>query len=99
MSPRPAMDLSEYVSGGYFITLPARRAEHMDAALLPDTILTASGCIVDLVPDTWSIVGGVATRLKLRLDEALWRAQQRELHSEKAHGRRRCSSGWLHSLE
>ena len=48
-------DLSEYVCGGYFIAMPAKRPLRMEGNLLPEMILTASDCIVDLAPSTWSI--------------------------------------------
>ncbi len=55
MSVGVGADLGEYVCGGYFIVLPAKRAPSMNADLLPSTIVTTTDCIVDLVPNTWSI--------------------------------------------
>jgi hypothetical protein len=46
------MDL---VSGGYFVARRTRRTSHMNPALLPERILTASACLVGLVPDTWAL--------------------------------------------
>src|SRR5687768_13821191 len=51
----PTMGPMELVSGGYFAARPARRTAHMDAALLPERILTASPCLVGLAPDTWAL--------------------------------------------
>ena len=48
-------DLNAYVSGGYFLGRPMARAAFMNPELLPDAILTASHCLVDFVPDAWSI--------------------------------------------
>lgn len=47
--------VGDFVSGGYFIVKPAPRAPCMDADLLADVIVTATDCIVDLVPESWSI--------------------------------------------
>lgn len=44
-----------FVSGGYFLAIPAPPSEFMNADLLPDKFLTASGCLVALAPDTWGI--------------------------------------------
>ncbi len=44
-----------HISGGYFLARPAKRSVHMNAGLLPETLFTATDCIVDLVPNTWSI--------------------------------------------
>ncbi len=62
-------DVTEYVSGGYFIVLPAKRAPCMNATLLPTSIVTASDCIVDHAPNTWSIAWVGHTEAS-RLDEA-----------------------------
>lgn len=43
------------MGGGYFIARPARRSAYMNAELLPDTIVSATDCLVDLVPNIWSI--------------------------------------------
>ena len=44
-----------FISGGYFLALPALRSGSMNAELLPDAILTASGCLANFAPDTWGI--------------------------------------------
>lgn len=49
------LDLSDHVSGGYFIARPAKRADWMNPGLLPETILTATDCIVEFAPGPWSI--------------------------------------------
>jgi hypothetical protein len=46
------MDL---LSGGYFVGRRVRRGATMNAALLPERILTASSCLIGLVPDTWAL--------------------------------------------
>jgi hypothetical protein len=48
------MDVMSFVSGGYFVARPTRRPPHISAELLPERILTASDCIVDLAPNTWA---------------------------------------------
>jgi hypothetical protein len=52
-APKPAAH--SFISGGYFLAIPAPRSEPMNGALLPDRILTASDCLVDLAPNTWGI--------------------------------------------
>jgi hypothetical protein len=57
-SPVPAqagIPESEYVSGGYYVARLSRRAEYTSPELIPDRILSASGCICDFFPDTWAI--------------------------------------------
>ncbi|WP_416826182.1 hypothetical protein [Ectobacillus polymachus] len=46
-----------YISGGYYIISPAKRSEHMDKDVLPDTIFSASECICDLQPQVEIIWG------------------------------------------
>lgn len=50
----PVFGSHEYVSGGYFIARPGKRPERKNE-LLPEWILTASHCLVDLVLDTWAV--------------------------------------------
>ena len=49
------IDLKDFVSGGYYLIKPANRAECMSASLLPSRILSASSCIVDMIPDSWAV--------------------------------------------
>ena len=56
MSTTPKAAVQPFLSGGYFLAVPAARSESMNPELLPDRILTASHCLVDLAPDTWGIV-------------------------------------------
>lgn len=44
-----------YISGGYMILLPAQREEWMDQELLPRTLISASGCICETIPDVWAL--------------------------------------------
>src|SRR4029079_6581908 len=46
--------ISQYISGGYFVAKYAKRAECMSADLLPDRILSASSCIAD-IPEAWAV--------------------------------------------
>src|SRR5690349_14447562 len=48
-------DLSEYVSGGYFVALATERPSYMNADLLPPRIVSASQCICRFFPDSWAI--------------------------------------------
>lgn len=48
----------DFVSGGYLIARPAARTPYMDAALVPERVLTASNCIVSFVPDSWAFDWG-----------------------------------------
>ena len=47
--------MREEVSGGYLIVKPAAREPWMSAALVPEHVVSASGCIVAPVPDTWAL--------------------------------------------
>ncbi|MEW6354769.1 MAG: hypothetical protein AB1696_00445 [Planctomycetota bacterium] len=49
--------MKDYVAGGYFIANYLDRPECMPSELLPDRILSASDCIVDIVPDAWAYRG------------------------------------------
>jgi hypothetical protein len=55
MSTASRATAQSFVSGGYFLAMPAPRSGFMNAGLLPDTILTASDCLVDFAPNTWGI--------------------------------------------
>ncbi|MEZ4224730.1 MAG: hypothetical protein R3B13_27510 [Polyangiaceae bacterium] len=65
-----ATGTGDHVSGGYFLARPARRSAHMTGGLLPEILVTASDCIVDLVPNTWSIEWTQETRTA-RQEEAV----------------------------
>jgi len=45
----------EYVSAGYYLAKPSPRAEYMSSELIPEQILSASGCICEFFPDYWAI--------------------------------------------
>ncbi|HSB13750.1 MAG TPA: hypothetical protein VLE22_04780 [Bryobacteraceae bacterium] len=47
--------VSEYVSGGYYVTRLSRHAEYMSPELIPDKVISASGCICEFFPDDWAI--------------------------------------------
>lgn len=54
--PHDAHDLAlEYVSGGFYVARLASRAEYMSPDLIPDRVVSASGCISQFFPDVWSI--------------------------------------------
>ena len=44
-----------YLSGGYYLALRSERGQYMSPELIPDRILSASGCICDSFPDDWAI--------------------------------------------
>jgi hypothetical protein len=39
-----------YILGGYFLVIPATRADYMDQVLLPETIISVSECICGVLP-------------------------------------------------
>jgi hypothetical protein len=45
----------EYLSAGYYLARPSRRAEYMSPELIPEQVLSASGCICEFFPDDWAI--------------------------------------------
>jgi hypothetical protein len=47
--------LTEFVSAGFLITREVPRPSYVSAELLPDRIISASGCIAHFIPDTWCI--------------------------------------------
>lgn len=47
--------LSEFISAGFIITRPVPRPSYVSADLLPEQIISASGCIATFIPDTWCI--------------------------------------------
>jgi hypothetical protein len=47
--------LTEFISAGFIITRPVARPPYVSADLLPDPILSASGCIANFIPDVWCI--------------------------------------------
>jgi hypothetical protein len=47
--------VSEYLSGGYYVTRLSEHAEYMSPELIPDKVLSASGCICQFFPDDWAI--------------------------------------------
>jgi len=47
--------LSDFTSAGFIVTREVDRPSWMSAELLPPRIVSASGCIAPLIPDTWCI--------------------------------------------
>jgi hypothetical protein len=47
--------VSEYVCGGYYLARPSERAGSYSPELIPDKVLSASGCLSDFFPDVWAI--------------------------------------------
>ena len=45
----------DFILGGYFLIKSAKRADCMDAALVPETIYSVSDCICDVIPSTWAL--------------------------------------------
>ncbi len=48
-------NLSDFVAGGYYISKYVERPSYSSADLLPEKILSLSGCICEFVPDTWTL--------------------------------------------
>ena len=44
-----------YFSGGYYLVRPAGRSEDRSPELLPDRLISISGCICEAFPDAWTI--------------------------------------------
>jgi len=63
------LDVSQYVSGGYFLAKYAARPECMSAELLPTRILSASSCITD-IPDAWAVTWASYTDSERRKEAA-----------------------------
>jgi hypothetical protein len=47
--------IDDFAAGGYFLTKYTGRADCMSSDLLPPRIISASDCIVDIVPDAWAV--------------------------------------------
>lgn len=47
--------LSEYRSAGFVVTRSVPRPSYVSAELLPEAVVSLSGCIASFVPDTWCI--------------------------------------------
>ena len=41
--------------GGYFLTVPTRRPQHLSSTLLPAAIVSLSDCICDFIPSAWAV--------------------------------------------
>src|SRR5438034_8566282 len=50
------MEVSEFISGGYYVVKPVSRPE-VFSTLLPRNILTLSSCIAEIAPDFWAVEG------------------------------------------
>ncbi len=61
--------ISDFVSGGFYITKPMERPECFSRDLLPARILSVSPCISPFVPDVWAIEWTSASREE-RLEKA-----------------------------
>ncbi|MDJ0756718.1 MAG: hypothetical protein QNJ45_24495 [Ardenticatenaceae bacterium] len=48
-------DFSEYLSAGFVITRQFDRPAHLSSRLLPDQMISTSGCLASFLPDTWCI--------------------------------------------
>jgi hypothetical protein len=48
-------NVSEFVSAGFLITREVPRPSYVSSELLPDRLISASGCIARFVPDRWCI--------------------------------------------
>lgn len=47
--------LENFVSAGFLVTRAVARPSYVSAELLPDQLVSASGCIASFIPDTWCI--------------------------------------------
>jgi hypothetical protein len=62
MTTRPTNEGDEaLVLGGFIVVRPVLRTEHLDPALLPPKVLTASECVGVIAPSTWSIAWASCT--------------------------------------
>lgn len=43
-----------YVAGGYFITSPSERPTYIDSHLFPAQLLSATNCMIPLIPYSWT---------------------------------------------
>lgn len=50
-----SLDASDYFSAGFFLTRKFPRPEWAAAHLLPECLVSASGCLADFIPDTWCL--------------------------------------------
>src|SRR5437667_10225967 len=50
------MEVSEFISSGYYVVKPVSRPE-VFSTLLPRNILTLSSCIAEIAPDFWAVEG------------------------------------------
>jgi len=63
------VEISDYVSGGFYITKFVERPAYVSQDLLPPRILSLSSCICPFVPDLWAI-GWVNATHEERLEDA-----------------------------
>jgi hypothetical protein len=59
LAPHLAWDIirtttNEFISGGYFVIRRADRPKHL-SPLVPETFVTLSSCLTDVVPDLWTV--------------------------------------------
>lgn len=47
------MQLTNYISTGYFITVATKRPDFVDAKLMPESIVSLSSCFGDFFPGAW----------------------------------------------
>ncbi len=47
--------INEFIAGGYYLTKYTNRSEYMSSDLLPPQIVSASACIVGIVPNYWAV--------------------------------------------
>ena len=47
------MQLTDYISTGYFITVPTNRPDFVDGTLMPQSFLSLSSCFSDFFPGAW----------------------------------------------
>ena len=55
-------EILEYISAGFLVTREVDRPSHVSAKLLPDRLVSASGCIAPFAPDIWCIEWTQATQ-------------------------------------
>jgi hypothetical protein len=52
------VNLSDYIAGGYFLVKPAQRTEWNSSELLPEMLMSLSGCICPVFDNFWGMTLG-----------------------------------------
>lgn len=74
------MQLTNYISAGYFISVPVARPGFVDSKLMPERFLSLSGCLSDFFPGAWILEWcgtGEPERTRIATNLGMDAAQQR----------------------